>query len=77
PIFLPIFSTIGVDLIWIGIATIIAVEIGLLTPPLGIACFVVKDALAESDVSLEDVFVGVIPFIGAMSLTLFLLLLLQ
>ena len=42
PLILPVMKAFEVDLIWFGIVTIIAVEIGLLTPPLGIACFTIK-----------------------------------
>ena len=50
------------DLIWFGILSIIVVEIGLLTPPLGIAVFVVKSCLPDDQISLKDIFLGAAPF---------------
>ena len=52
----------GVDLVWFGILTIIAVEVGLLTPPLGVACFVIKANLEDDRITLNDIFAGAAPF---------------
>ena len=63
----------GIDIIsmvWFGIITIIAVEIGLLTPPLGLACFVIHNNLRDTDISIEDVFWGTFPFALIMLLVL-------
>jgi tripartite ATP-independent transporter DctM subunit len=62
PIFIPLFNQFGVDLVWLGILSIIVVEIGLLTPPFGIAVFVVKSCLPDDDISLKDIFLGALPF---------------
>ena len=62
PLFLPIMQGFGVDPIWFGIITVIAVEVGLLTPPLGIACFVIKGSLDDQRITLGDVFIGAMPF---------------
>ena len=51
----------------------IAVEIGLLTPPFGISVFVVRSALAETRISLGDVFIGAAPFAATMFLVLLLI----
>ena len=60
PIFFPIISDLGYDPVWFGVLVVIAVELALITPPLGINVFVIK-GLAE-DVSLLEVFKGVLPF---------------
>ena len=73
PLAFPVFVQFGVDPIWFGIITIIAVEIGIITPPFGIGCFVVKDSLADGSITLEDVFLGALPFVGLMLLVLALL----
>lgn len=67
PIALPVFQALGTDLIWLGVITVLAVEVGLLTPPLGLAAFVVKGAL-PSDIraSVGDIFIGSAPFVLAM-----------
>jgi len=62
PLVLPIAQQLGIDLIWFGVITVLAVEIGLLTPPLGISVYVIKSALDDPDVSLGDVFLGAAPF---------------
>jgi len=62
PLFLPIIIGFDADPIWFGIFTVIAVEVGLLTPPLGIACFVIKGSLEDPRITLGDVFLGAIPF---------------
>ncbi|WP_292294633.1 TRAP transporter large permease [Marivita sp.] len=62
PLFLPVMQGFDADPIWFGILTVIAVEVGLLTPPLGIACFVIKGCLDDPRITLGDVFLGAIPF---------------
>ncbi|MDA8586332.1 TRAP transporter large permease [Rhodobacteraceae bacterium] len=62
PIFLPLLQHFQVDMIWFGVLSIIVVEIGLLTPPLGIAVFVVKSCLPDEQISLKDIFLGAMPF---------------
>ena len=74
PLFTVIFKTMGADLIWIGIITMIAVEIGLITPPLGIAAFVVKMTVNDRDITLHDIYMGSLPFAAAAFVTLLLIL---
>ena len=62
PLFLTLVETMGMNLVWFGIITVIGAEIGLLTPPLGISCFVIKATLTDSGISLKDVFAGAFPF---------------
>jgi len=62
PIFSIIFKNMGADLIWIGIITMITVEVGLITPPLGMAPFVIKMTLNRKDISLDDIYAGSLPF---------------
>lgn len=73
PIAFPVLVAMQVDLIWFGVIVILAVEIGLLTPPFGIAAYVVKAALGpDSDITLGEVFLGAAPFALAMVLLLLL-----
>ena len=58
----PILVSLNIDLIWFGIVTVIAVEVGLLTPPLGISIFVIKSSLENDKISLGDIFAGAAPF---------------
>ena len=75
PLFLPVMTTFGdVNLVWFGIITIVGAEIGLLTPPLGISCYVIKATLPDKDISLFDVFAGAFPFAVIMLLVLIALI---
>lgn len=76
PIAIPILVGLQVDLIWLGVLMVIAVEIGLLTPPFGIAVFVVKATLGpDSKVTLNDIFAGSAPFAMMMLFVLVLVFL--
>jgi tripartite ATP-independent transporter DctM subunit len=73
PLLLPTFAAAGADLVWVGIVTILAVEIGIVTPPLGISAFVVKGSLDDQRITLKDIYIGSYPFLGIMLMTLVLL----
>jgi TRAP-type C4-dicarboxylate transport system permease large subunit len=74
PLFLSALEAFGIDLVWFGIVTVVGAEIGLLTPPLGISCFVIKSTINDPDVSLADIFIGAFPFAVTMLLVLVLLI---
>lgn len=57
PVFLPMFETAGFDMVWFGILVVKFVEIGLMTPPLGLNVFAVKSL--ERDIPLGTIFKGV------------------
>jgi tripartite ATP-independent transporter DctM subunit len=71
PLFLPSLKHAGIDLIWFGVLAVLCAEIAMLTPPVGMNVFVVKGVV--KDVSLEKVFIGVIPFLIANFVLLVLL----
>jgi len=73
PLCLPIVTELGGDLIWYGIVTVIAVEIGLLTPPFGLTVYVVKATIADKSTTLGDIFAGTFPFVIMMTLVTLLL----
>lgn len=73
PLMLPIASGFDMNLIWFGIVTIVAVEIGLLTPPFGLSVFVIKSSLNDATITLRTIFMGALPFAFIMLLTLILL----
>jgi C4-dicarboxylate transporter DctM subunit len=60
PIFLPILKEVGVDPVHFGILFVILSEVGFLTPPLGVNLYV---ASALSDLTIEEISKGVLPFI--------------
>ena len=74
PLMLPVLAGMQVDLIWFGIVTIVAVEIGLLTPPFGISVFVIKSALDDPSITIGDIFIGAAPFAAMMLVLLGLVL---
>ena len=75
PIALPTVAALGGDPIWFGILTVIAVEIGLLTPPFGLSCYVVAATLRDKGIDLVDIFKGVQPFVFVMFLMTILIIL--
>src|SRR5690606_32841821 len=62
PVLLPVFQSHEVNLIWFGIMVVKYVEIGLVTPPVGMNVFALKSVLGDS-VRLEEMFRGVAWFI--------------
>jgi TRAP-type C4-dicarboxylate transport system permease large subunit len=71
PIAAPIAADFGMNLIHFGIITVIAVEVGLLTPPFGISVFTVKSTLNDPNISVESIFLGTLPFVLIMLVVLF------
>lgn len=75
PLMLPIAQQFGLNLIWFGVITVVAVEVGLLTPPFGLSVYVIKSTLGKTvDISLGDIFRGTAPFTLTMLVVLGLLL---
>jgi C4-dicarboxylate transporter, DctM subunit len=62
PILLPVLHGMDINLIWFGILFIKMTEVGAITPPFGMSCFIVKSVLGEQ-VTLGEVFRGIVPFI--------------
>lgn len=60
PIFFPALTGLGFDPVWLGIFVLIAAEIGLITPPIGMNVFVVKSLV--TDIPLGRIFAGLVPF---------------
>jgi tripartite ATP-independent transporter DctM subunit len=75
PLMLPIAQQFGLNLIWFGVVTVVAVEVGLLTPPFGLSAYVIKSTLGRTvDISLGDIFRGTGPFTLTMLVVLGLLM---
>lgn len=60
---LPIVVSLGFDPIWFGVILTMMIEIGLITPPVGLILFVLK-GIAGDEVPLREIVIGVIPFLG-------------
>lgn len=61
PILTPVVKAMGIDPIYFGVIMIMAIEAGLVTPPVGLNVYATK-GVAEPDVTLEDIFIGSAPF---------------
>lgn len=73
PILYPVVTSLGFDPIWFGIIVVVAVELGMITPPIGINVFVIRSV--APDVPLGRIFKGVMPFVAADLVRLVLLIL--
>ncbi|WP_176248343.1 TRAP transporter large permease [Sulfitobacter sp. HGT1] len=74
PIALPVANAAGFDLIWFGVLTVVAVEIGLLTPPFGLSVYTIKSAMDDPDLKVGQIFRGAFPFVIAMLVSLALII---
>jgi C4-dicarboxylate transporter DctM subunit len=72
PLFFPLVTSLGYDPVWFGILVVIVVQIGMISPPVGMNIFVVKSLL--SHLSLGTIFRGVTPFTVALAVLLALLM---
>lgn len=61
PFLVPVMAAIGVDPIWAGVLILKAIAVGMVTPPVGIIPFIVAGAVKE--VSVGDIFRGIVPFV--------------
>jgi tripartite ATP-independent transporter DctM subunit len=64
PVLAPIVAKLGFDLIWFGILVVLVTETGLITPPVGMNCYVVQGMRGRG--SIVDVFIGVAPYVVAL-----------
>jgi C4-dicarboxylate transporter DctM subunit len=71
PIFFPVVTQLGFDPIWFGVIIVVTVQIGLVSPPVGLNVFVI--AGMARDVPIPKIFRGIMPFLAAMIVLLVLL----
>ncbi|MEC7762131.1 MAG: TRAP transporter large permease [Pseudomonadota bacterium] len=62
PILFPVVIALGYDPIWFGILVVVASEIGLITPPIGINLFVIRSSVPN--LKMGDMFRGIVPFVA-------------
>jgi tripartite ATP-independent transporter DctM subunit len=72
PVFLPVATALGYDSVWYGILMVVVVEIGLITPPVGLNIFVMRAQLP--DIPLTTMFAGIAPFLVADAILIGLLM---
>lgn len=70
PIIYPIITTLGFDPIWFGVIIVLVIEMGLITPPVGMNAFILS---GMTGVPLETVFKGIVPFFIAILICIFLI----
>ena len=63
PVFAGVMQSLGVNLVWFGVFVVMMIEIGMLTPPVGMNVFTVKTMNPE--IPLKTIFKGVMPFVIA------------
>ena len=63
PIFFPVITALGFDPIWFGIIVVRVVEIGVITPPVGMNVYIIYGV--AKDVPLYTIFRGIVPFLIA------------
>lgn len=64
PVFLPILNAQGLDLVWFGVLLVKLLEVGMITPPVGLNVFVIRN-VAGNYVTVTQIFRGVVPFLAA------------
>ena len=74
PLAFPVLSKLGYDPVWLGIIVTIAVEIGMITPPVGLNLFVLK-GIVPKNVTMTDIMAGSVPFILVMLVGLLVIVL--
>ena len=67
----PIVTSLGFDPIWFGIALVLLIEVGMITPPVGIILFVLRGI--SGDVAMKQIVLGVLPFVGVILLNVVLI----
>ncbi len=74
PIALPVAQAAGFDMIWFGVLTVVAVEMGLLTPPFGLSVYTIRSAIDDDTLKVGQIFRGALPFVATMLVTLLILI---
>ena len=69
PLYVPLVGALGFDLIWYGILYTITSQIAYMTPPFGYNLFLMR-AMAPPEITLRDIYLSIIPFVGVMLLAL-------
>jgi tripartite ATP-independent transporter DctM subunit len=73
PLYVPLVKMLGFDLVWYGVLYTITCQIAYMTPPFGYNLFLMR-AMAPDEVSLNDIYRSIIPFVGVMLLALVLVM---
>lgn len=72
PIFAPAITKMGLDLTWYGVILVLFIETALLTPPVGMNCYIVAEIAKPHGIVIGNVFRGIMPFLFALLITVIL-----
>lgn len=74
PFFIPLANSLGLDMLWLSIVLLIALQVGLMHPPFGLLLFVMR-AVAPPQITLQQIWISTIPFViivlGVLLLTIY------
>jgi TRAP-type C4-dicarboxylate transport system permease large subunit len=73
PIFAPAITKMGLDLTWYGVILVLFIESALLTPPVGMNCYIVAEIGRPHGIVIGNVFRGITPFLIALLITVILI----
>ena len=65
-VMVPIITKLGYDPIWFGVVLVILIEIGMITPPVGMNLFTIQAISPPDTIKMRDVASGSLPFVGLM-----------
>jgi len=74
PIFLPVIRMMGFNDMWFGVLMVMLMELGLMTPPVGMCCYVMA-GITKGTTSLQDIFRGTAPFLIGISAAIIIVML--
>ena len=63
PLFAPLVADLGYDLVWFGIIVVVAIEFGMISPPIGMNLFIIRSL--NPGIALRTIYRGIIPFLLA------------
>ena len=74
PIFLPVVRMMGFNDMWFGVLMVMLMELGLMTPPVGMCCYVMA-GITKGTTSLQDIFKGTAPFLIGITIAIIIVML--
>jgi TRAP-type C4-dicarboxylate transport system permease large subunit len=66
PVLAPVMASLQFDLVWFGIILVVAIEVSLITPPVGMNLFILKGI--APDASMNDIIMGALPYVVILTL---------
>ena len=73
PLYVPLVTVLGFDLVWYGVLYAITTQIAYMTPPFGYNLFLMR-AMAPPEIELKDIYASILPFVCIMALALALVM---